>query len=184
MISDTCLEGVCRMRVEAVRVTLDMAEELSYVQAMSWQQAYKGIVPDDFLAAFTPERRAESFRKAFPTRAEEFYLFRADGKAVGMAILGKARDEDLTDKTGEIHAFYFLPEVWGKGYAAQAMSFCFARLKELGYRQVVLWVLEENPRACRFYEKTGFTFDGLRKEILLGKSLLEIRYSLSLPADH
>jgi ribosomal protein S18 acetylase RimI-like enzyme len=50
------------------------------------------------------------------------------------------------------------------------------RLKKKGFDKIVLWVLEDNASARRFYEKHGFAFDGTRKEIEIGKKYIELRY--------
>ena len=52
-----------------------------------------------------------------------------------------------------------------------------AELKKQGYKDVFLWVLEENLGARHFYEKEGFsaTDDDLNDNIG-GKDLREIRY--------
>ena len=49
------------------------------------------------------------------------------------------------------------------------LQFCINRLEEFGYQQIPIWVLEENKRACWFYEKNGFIFDGRIQEIEIGK---------------
>jgi len=52
-----------------------------------------------------------------------------------------------------------------------------AALRESGYREVILWVLEDNPRARRFYEREGWALDGGRKEDeFLGVQVTEVRY--------
>jgi RimJ/RimL family protein N-acetyltransferase len=49
----------------------------------------------------------------------------------------------------------------------------------------VVWVLEGNERAIRFYERCGFQGDGKEKEIMLGSPRKEIRMILeiSLPVS-
>ena len=37
------------------------------------------------------------------------------------------------------------------------------KIKSQGYREVILWVFEENKRARRFYEKEGFIKTNHRK---------------------
>ena len=57
------------------------------------------------------------------------------------------------------------------------MEFLLEKIKSAGYRQVILWVFEENVRARRFYEKHGFVMTEHRKnhfgadEVLYQKSL-------------
>jgi len=52
-------------------------------------------------------------------------------------------------------------------------------LDRLGeFERVVVWVLEGNERAIRFYERSGFQGDGKEKEIMLGSPRKEIRMIL------
>ncbi len=166
--------------MEIVRASLDRAEDIAYVHAMSWREAYHGIVPDEFLEDFTPEKRADVFRKSFPSSPDEFYIAYLDGQPMGMLVIGKLRDADADEHAGEIGAIYLLAGYWGKGYGKQLMDFAISRLKELSYRTVTLWVLEANERARKFYERYGYVFDGAKKEINIGKPLTEIRYVYSI----
>jgi ribosomal protein S18 acetylase RimI-like enzyme len=55
------------------------------------------------------------------------------------------------------------------------------RLRELGYRTVVLWVLDGNERAQRFYESEGWTLDGEQRTIeFVGEPIPEVRYAKQL----
>ena len=65
---------------------------------------------------------------------------------------------DEAPDTGEIFALYVLSEYYGKGAAQQLMNAGLEQLKN--YPKIVLWVLKENTRAIRFYQKCGFTPDG------------------------
>jgi hypothetical protein len=56
------------------------------------------------------------------------------------------------------------------------MGSVLAALGEAGYVRVVLWVLADNARARRFYDKAGFAPDG-GTNILAGLGgVLEVRY--------
>lgn len=50
----------------------------------------------------------------------------------------------------------FRPEYMGKGYGKQLLAAAVDGLAQLGYRDIFLWVLEENRRARKFYENAGF----------------------------
>lgn len=127
--------------------------------------------------SFTPEKRAEVFREALLSRPEEYYLFKVDGVSAGIALLHKSHEENAPDTDGEIYAIYFHPDFWGTSATHKAFRFCISRLKERGFTKINVWVLEDNKRARKCYEKHGFTFDGARQQIELGKPLTEIRYS-------
>lgn len=84
-------------------------------------------------------------------------------------MLYKTHEETATDIEGEIYAIYFHPDYWGTSATQLGLQFCINRLEEFGYQQIPIWVLEENKRACWFYEKNGFIFDGRIQEIEIGK---------------
>ncbi|WP_156774438.1 N-acetyltransferase [Alkaliphilus oremlandii] len=44
------------------------------------------------------------------------------------------------------------------------------------FSNVEFWVLEDNIRARRFYEKIGFRYDNTIQIIDMGKKLRELRY--------
>ena len=166
------------MNFEAVRAAKNMAEDLGRIHAASWQAAYKGIVPDSYLENFTTQKRAEVFRKAMAIGSEEYYLFKADGCPAGLALLHKSHEEGMEPTDGEIYAIYVHPDYWGTPITGMAIRFCVDRLTELGYSRLFIWVLEQNIRARRFYEKHGFLPDGKSKEIEVGETLIEIRYKM------
>ena len=75
---------------------------------------------------------------------------------------------------------YLLEAFWGKGYGREMMDFSLLELKRMGYGEALLWVLEANSRARRFFEKCGFVFDGSIKEINIDKPLIVMRYVRTL----
>jgi ribosomal protein S18 acetylase RimI-like enzyme len=89
---------------------------------------------------------------------------------------GSVRDGDLT-ATGEVYAIYAHPDFWSSGLGRALMA---SAIESLAVRPIVLWVLENNDRARRFYEIAGFRTDGARKlaDMPGGVQLPEIRYRL------
>lgn len=164
------------MDFQVIPADMSNADELGFIHARSWQQAYKGIIPDEYLAGITPQKQAGLFEKIANSGMAVYYIFRVNGEGAGMAALCKDREE-VDEKYGEISAIYFLSQFWGHDH--QAMRFCLERLRENGSRIVTIWVLEDNTRARKFYEKFGFTVDA-KKEINIGEPLIEVRYRKSL----
>ena len=80
-----------------------------------------------------------------------------DGNTViGFVCYGNHGEESTN--AGEIFALYVLSEYYGTGVGLRLMQ---AGLKELStYPEVYLWVLQDNKRAIRFYEKCGFVLTG------------------------
>lgn len=80
--------------MEIIRATIERAEDIGYVHAMSWRKAYHGIVPEEYLDNFTPEKRAEEFRKTFPTSQAEYYIAYLNGQPMGMLVIGKSQEDN------------------------------------------------------------------------------------------
>jgi GNAT superfamily N-acetyltransferase len=71
--------------------------------------------------------------------------------------------------------------VWGSGVGARLLAAAREELTRRKYPAVVLWVLESNRRARRFYEKHGFALDGGHKEpVEAGWILPHLRYRAEL----
>ena len=76
---------------------------------------------------------------------------------------------------------YLDPSAWSRGLGRQLMDSSVEELRRLGYREAVLWVLDSNQRARRFYEIAGWSADGGAKEDdSRGFVLREVRYGRSL----
>jgi ribosomal protein S18 acetylase RimI-like enzyme len=155
--------------------TPEEAEAVALVHIETWRVAYAHVFPREELERFSAERverRAEMHRRSPPIVAE------ANGEVVGFASVGAAVDADAD---GELYAIYVLPAHWGTGVGRALIQAGEDRLRELGHHHVVLWVLEDNPRARRFYELAGWTSDGTRRPIeVFGVSVPEIRYAKTL----
>lgn len=162
------------MDFEIIKADMSTADELGFIHAQSWQQAYKGIISDEYLARITPQKQAELFAKIVNSGMADYFIFRVNGESAGMAALCKDREE-VDEKYGEISAIYFLSQFWGHDYTHQAMRFCLERLRENGCQIITIWVLQDNIRARKFYEKFGFAVDA-KKEINIGEPLIEVRY--------
>ncbi|MET1248939.1 GNAT family N-acetyltransferase [Sporolactobacillus sp. STCC-11] len=162
---------------EIIKATLNHSDDLGYVHATSWKQAYQGIVPQMVLDQLTPEARAAFFKKVIPISQHEFYSAYLSDQPVGMISIGKSRDKEVSGDVAEISTIYCIAAVWEKGYGRKLMNHAIKRLKDQSFRSVTLWVFEENKRARKFYEKCGFTFDGTKEQLAIGgKQLTEIRY--------
>jgi ribosomal protein S18 acetylase RimI-like enzyme len=103
-----------------------------------------------------------------------------DGEAVvGFASIGPSRDER---GIGELYAIYVDPSHWSTGAGRMLLEEGEAQLRS-AYDEATLWVLEENPRARRFYERAGWAPDGARKaEVRWGVRAPEVRYRKRLTA--
>ena len=65
--------------------------------------------------------------------------------------------------------------------ADMMMAAAVGHLVEGGFERAVLWVLRDNPRARRFYERAGWTLTGATGGTLESFSLPQGRVILNMP---
>jgi len=134
--------------------TLNEADDLAaaaQVFVMSWQSAYRSILPDRFLDRLTVERWLPLLR-AEPHMSLGLF----DGeKIAGIAQIGFPRDEERIGY-GEIVSLYLLPEYTGQGLGRRLLQAAVERLEQEGCKQACLWVMQQNTRAIGFYTHLGF----------------------------
>jgi GNAT superfamily N-acetyltransferase len=159
------------------------AMAVARVHVRSWQAAYRGLLPDDYLDQLRPEDRAQryDFAALDPLKPRTVVAV-VEGLIYGFATTAPSREPDLPGH-GELYALYVDPEQWGRGLGAALVSAARAQLFELGFRNAVLWVMAGNARAERFYRIDGWEPDGESKtDSVWGITVDEIRYQRRLEA--
>ncbi|HUA13732.1 MAG TPA: GNAT family N-acetyltransferase [Verrucomicrobiae bacterium] len=168
------------------RAVAEDAPSLATVHIETWQAAYRGQLPAAYLDNLSHElaHRTEMWRERIATSkpdSHEIWVAEIDHRVEGFVALGPARDEG-GKRTGEVYAIYVHPRNWDQGIGQQLFSRASDRLAARGYATAVLWVLESNARARRFYEIAGWTADGRAKTDRHpdGMEFRDVSYSMRL----
>jgi GNAT superfamily N-acetyltransferase len=161
------------------------ATAVAAVHVASWQGAYRGAFPDEVLdgpeLAVNRMRLWQQLLDAPRPGTVDLVAEDDGGQIVGLLHAGPTRDEDGGAGTAEIVAIYAAPDAWGTGAGRGLMTTALDRLRDAGYTEVTLWVLDSNDRARRFYALAGFAADGARKDDdLAGTTVTEVRYRRAL----
>lgn len=148
--------------------TRDDADSITDVQVASWRAGYAHVFPESVLFAddFDSSRRtfwnawrfAPGHRIAVATEDDGD----KGGRVIAFCSYGPERERarGFTGR-GEVWAFYLHPDRWGSGAASELMDHVEQRLRAEGFATAVLWVLDDNPRARRFYERHGWEATGI-----------------------
>jgi ribosomal protein S18 acetylase RimI-like enzyme len=159
----------------------EMPYNFARVHTRSWQSAYRGILSDDYLDALRWEVRFEMWSGRLsntqPTSNDLFVAINAEGAVTGFATIGEVRDDDLVSrKFFELYAIYVDPESWSRGVGRSLIDAALMSVPSC-IPGVSLWVLADNDRGRRFYERQGFEHDGMiRIERIGDRDLEEVRY--------
>ncbi|MEV7562319.1 GNAT family N-acetyltransferase [Streptomyces sp. NPDC089795] len=154
---------------------------VSETRVTGWQAAYVGIVPQSYLDGMTIEADAHRRRK-YVTAPDKVSLdlvaVDTRGTVVGWACLGPSR---TAGGGGELYALYVRPSLIGAGVGRTLLDAVHAHARERDFDSVLLWVLTDNARARRFYERAGYVADGaVQSDDYDGVSITEVRYRLAL----
>jgi GNAT superfamily N-acetyltransferase len=156
------------------------AEAIERIRVRGWQVAYRHLYPPEELDRLEVEWSRWRRRIVQPPAGWSIFVAGEAGKLLGFASTGPARDDATV---GELYAIYVHPDAWSRGVGRALLERAEQRLAE-DYREATLWVLEDNPRARRFYEAAGWRADGGRQEVeRLGVSPPEVRYRKRLRLD-
>jgi ribosomal protein S18 acetylase RimI-like enzyme len=161
--------------VQVRRARPEDAAAIAEVHARTWRVAYEHVFGAELLAARTPD---VALWEGVLARGRSDVHVADDEGVVGFVSTGESRD---VDAAAELYAIYVLPNGWGTGAGTALMRAGLDAMRARFSGEAVLWVLEDNPRARRFYEREGWTVDGARKvEEWLGVPISEVRYRITL----
>lgn len=147
-----------------------------------WQAAYRGIMPDDFLAGLSAEHRAAGWASFIERDSEGLLVLLRDTAVVGWVAFGENREG--LQGIGEIYALYVAPGAWRQGFGRALLAAAEHELRSRGYLAVILYVLERNDPARAFYRRFGYSDDGGRKTGNMGDvELVEIRMRKAFAAE-
>ncbi len=140
--------------VRAARV--EDIKAMARVHVASWQETYRGLVPDAVLddPGFPAARERQWLITLTDQRwaAHRTAVAEHRGPLVGLAMAGPSDDEpDLM----HLYVLYLLAAHHGSGAGTDLLHAVIDPDKA-----TTLWVAERNPRAQAFYRKHGFTLDG------------------------
>jgi ribosomal protein S18 acetylase RimI-like enzyme len=154
------------------------APAIARVNVDTWRTAYRKIIPEDYLAKLSYEKREISWIENISIaekNAHFVYVAENDsGKIVGFAAGGRERLGKYIYQ-GELFAIYILEEYQRQGIGRRLVRSIAVKLTELGLNSMLVWVLGDNS-ACKFYEVLGGEKIDEHQTSRAGVALKEIAY--------
>lgn len=150
---------------------------VSGIYEASWKYVYRDILPREYLERIPAGRWVSGL-----DFSDRIHLVMLDGgRYIGAACCCASRFWEF-DGWGEIVSLYLLPSYMGRGCGGPPLEAAVSALADQGYRNIFLWVLEENRRARAFYERMGFQRSGVcRADVIGGKAVEELAYCRRIP---
>jgi GNAT superfamily N-acetyltransferase len=173
------------------------AAQVAAVQREGWFAAYEGIITHEVIDRVTAPDDGARVRQTFRTRPwQRMIVAVVETDVIGYASFGPEVDvqgapwpHPLTQageqgRVAELYALYVHPAWWSTGTGRALMDRVLARTSAAGYPSIALWVLRDNARARRFYERAGFSPDGASNVLDGLGGVTEVRYRRALTPLH
>ncbi|HEV2071700.1 MAG TPA: GNAT family N-acetyltransferase [Acidimicrobiales bacterium] len=157
---------------------------IAEISVRSWQVGYAGQVPQAYLDGLKVTHRGQAIqamlaRSSGPSRGF-FVAENTSGRVLGFANV-RPSEENLGSGEGELQALYVHPDFWRQGVGSELMRAGLQLLRSEGKVEAVLWVLDTNDRARRFYENRDWRPDEATRPIVIAEQrLVEVRYRRTL----
>ncbi|MFC0219461.1 ribosomal protein S18 acetylase RimI-like enzyme [Pseudochelatococcus lubricantis] len=129
------------------------ATALAAVHDVSWREAYRGIIPGVALERMIAYRGPGWWQKSI-ARTRSLIVLDIGERIAGYASFGASRSFSLPQQ-GEISELYLDPVFQGLGLGTQLFATARRELAMQRRRGLVVWALQDNERAARFYERLG-----------------------------
>ncbi|MCM3886453.1 GNAT family N-acetyltransferase [Frankia sp. R82] len=171
-------------RVEIRPATADDVERIARVDVLARQAGYQGLLPQHLLdglraADQVPKWTAAVREAAWPHRGTLVAV--VSGDVVGFVSVRPAEDDDPgVAGMGEISSFHVLPALWSHGIGRCLMVAATATMAVAGHPSALLWVVQTNIRAIRFYTHRGWRPDGATRDDVVDHVTLRLRYRREL----
>jgi GNAT superfamily N-acetyltransferase len=135
--------------------TPEDAPGIATVHVESWRTTYRALLPADFLADLSVERRAAYWAGFLqrPDRASSMLVAEEGDRIVGFVVAGPERT-GTPNYRGEVYAIYLLESHQRRGIGAALLRAAVAWLRRSGYNSMLIWVLAGNP-SRGFYQAMG-----------------------------
>jgi ribosomal protein S18 acetylase RimI-like enzyme len=157
------------------------AADIARIDVRSWQAAYRAILPREYLDKLSIPKRQAQWRETIKAGTPRVILAQRDDVTLGYVAWGRSRDRDRHGAEAEIETLYIDPMHWRKGAGTLLIDESIEAAASEGYRDITLWVLEENERALSFYRARGFRLDGAFHSLTIGGRLVdEMRLRLKI----
>jgi ribosomal protein S18 acetylase RimI-like enzyme len=161
-----------RLWAQMVRTAaLDDAAAIARVHVASWRSSYRGLLADDFLDSLSEAGYTDRWGRVINDRASRVFVVEEPDGIVGFASGGRERAGE-SGFEGELYAIYIVAGSQKKGYGRELVRAMAAALREMGLRDMIVWVLRDNAPAREFYERLGGIY--VRSQpITIGATTLE-----------
>ena len=155
------------------KATAEDSEDLTRVHLEAWRSAYHSIFPASFLDAL--QVRPGRWREKLDLGVG-IDVALIDSRIVGYCSRFAAEEPGWA----ELRAIYVAPDAQGIGVGTELMAAAESEMSR-SHGRALLWVIDRNAGARRFYERRGWARGApIRIEDIGGTQVTLVRYEIDL----
>ena len=160
--------------------TLGDAEGIARAHTASWRTSYRGILPDAVLARIDVDQRSSSWRHVLqdPSVVTLVAYDVTHHDIVGFCNAGRSRGptRSASRYAGEVYTIYIEHYAKRHGLGREMFELVtdWLRARQLG--SLIIWVLDNNHHARRFYEAMGGRAASRMASTVSGFPVVELAY--------
>jgi len=158
------------------KATVGDADGIARAHTASWRTSYRGLLPDAVLDRIDVDQRASSWRRvlADPAVLTLVAYDTTHRDIVGLCDAGRSRGTHAY--AGEVYRMYLEHHARRHGLGREMFESVTAWLRSQELRSLVIWVLDNNHHARRFYEAMGGRAASRMAATVSGFPIVELAY--------
>lgn len=162
------------------------APAVGLVQAEVFRAAYADVLPQETLAALTPQAFAGGWRESLaapPPGVHRLLVACAGEQVVGMAAVGPSQDADAGALWAEVTVLAVHPQARRQGHGSRLLNAGMDVLRGAGAEAVALWLRADDEATRAFLAASGIEPDGAWRDRIVspdGRTLREVRLLTAL----
>jgi GNAT superfamily N-acetyltransferase len=152
------------------------AEGIARAHTASWQTSYRGLLPDAVLDRIDVDQRAASWRRTLqdPSVLTLVAYDTTHHDIVGFCDAGRTRGDSAY--AAEVYRIYVEHHAKRHGLGREMFEQVTDWLRTQQLRSLVIWVLDNNHHARRFYEAMGGRAASRMASAVSGFPVVELSY--------
>lgn len=136
---------------------LEDQEQMAHIKVDSWNETYKGIIDDDYLASLDYQVQTDRYIDSFDEYKYSVLVAveKTTNKVIGYSCFSTTQNEFVPSSDCELVSLYLAPGYTGKGVGKSLFRETIKILKGYNKRNMLVWCIKENKNAIKFYQKLG-----------------------------
>ena len=135
------------------KVKYEDIKKIVDIHITDWKKVYKEIIDNEILDNLNREEKVKKWKEHY--NIGNVVVAEENGIILGYCRYGDNAVYENTDIDSEIIAIYVDCDNLGKGIGKKLVEYVKTYLKNKNKTKMVIWCLEKNQNARKFYEKMG-----------------------------